>query len=411
MTGVFVGFVWLVRLRYLKESIAQRQLLTPTSYPGFPAGAPRLSVLVAAKDEEQNIEACIETLLDQDYPNYEIIAIDDRSADRTPQLLRDLQQRSQGKLRVVTVTALRDGWFGKNNAMREGAGIATGDWLLFMDADCRQLSPRTLTVAMHDATAHRVGMMTMQPMLDTPTWWEKIIQPVCSLVLMLWFVPQKVNDPKRKAAYATGMFMLFSRKCYEAVGGHDRVRTHVNEDIHLARHVKRSGHGLRLTDNDGLYRVRMYTAPWEAFRGWARIFYGSLITVRRLVFSASALFWYTIFPWCSFTLALVMVLRAPAASGIWWQVSLGTWTLALICMQMMLWRFYALVYTPRVWSLTFGLGAFGAFAMLMSSLMQATGWKGTTWRGTTYHGDRVATTPRSSASDAAATPSADVARR
>ncbi len=393
VAGGLAGTVWLVRLRYLRDSIRQRQLLTPTSFDGFPDDAPRLSVLVAAKDEEHNIETCIETLLDQDYPNYELIAIDDRSTDRTPELLAQLQAKSNGKLRVVTVTALRDGWFGKNNAMREGVEIADGEWLLFMDADCRQLSRRTLSIGVHDAMKHEVGMMSMQPMLDTPTWWEKIIQPVCSLVLMIWFVPQKVNDPNGKAAYATGMFMLFSRACYDAIGGHNSVRTHVNEDIHLARLVKRGGHRLRLTENDGLYRVRMYTSPREASRGWARIFFGSLITVRRITFSASSLFWYTMFPWACFVVALIGTWRASAETALRWQVALGAWAFAIVCMQTFLWRYYTLVYTPRLWSITFVVGTVAAFGMLMSSLLQAIGWKGTTWRGTTYHGDRVARSP------------------
>ncbi len=393
ITGGLAGAVWLVRLKYLRVSIQQRQLLTPTSFEGVPAAPPRLSVLVAAKDEEDNIETCIETLLDQDYPNYELIAIDDRSTDRTPELLKRLAERSGGRLRVVTVTELRDGWFGKNNAMREGVDIADGEWLLFMDADCRQLSRRTLSVGMHDALKHRVGMMSMQPMLDTPTWWEKIIQPVCSLVLMIWFVPQKVNDPNRKAAYATGMFMLFSRACYDAIGGHDRVRTHVNEDIHLARHVKRSGYRLRLTENDGLYRVRMYTSLPEAFRGWARIFFGSLTTVRRITFSASSLFWYAMFPWACLVVALVGMSHAPEKTALGWQLAVAAWGFAVVCMQIMLWRFYALVYTPRLWSLTFVMGTIAALVMLTSSLLQAVGWKGTTWRGTTYHGNRVAPSP------------------
>jgi len=387
--GGCIGVVWLVRDRYLRTSIRLRYLLTPESYAEATSEAPRLSVLVAAKDEEANIETCITTLLNQDYPNYEIIAIDDRSTDRTPELLARLEREANGKLRVITVTELREGWFGKNNAMREGVEAADGDWLLFTDADCRQESTRTLSVAMREALTHEVGMLSVQPMLFAPTWWEKIIQPVCSFVLILWFVPQKVNDPARKTAYATGMFMLFSRKCYEAVGGHEAVRTDVNEDIQLARRVKRGGHTLRVAENDGLYRVRMYGSPREAFRGWSRILVGSLRTMRRLGLSAASLLWYTVLPWLSLAVAVAGLARCDAASSLRWQLAVAAWLFAVVCHQIMLWRYYGLVFTPRAWSLTFVVGTVAALAMLASAMMQALGYSKTTWRGTSYHGGAV----------------------
>lgn len=399
--GGCIGVLWLVRYRYLRTSIRLRYLLTPESYARPIPNPPKLSVLVAAKDEEANIETCITTLLDQDYPNYEIIAIDDRSTDRTPELLARLEREAKGKLRVVTVTELREGWFGKNNAMREGVEVAGGDWLLFTDADCRQESTRTLSVAMRDALTHDVGMLSMQPMLFVPTWWEKVIQPVCSFVLILWFVPQKVNDPKRKAAYATGMFMLFSRKCYEAVGGHEAVRTCVNEDIRLARNVKRSGHILRVAENIGLYRVRMYGSPGEAFRGWSRIFFGSLTNVRRLGISAASLLVYTVLPWVSLSVAIAGLALCDAGSTLRWQFAVGAWLFAVVWHQIMMWRYYELVFTPRGWSFTFVIGAITAVAMLISAMMQALGYSATTWRGTSYHDGAVIAPKQRNGTDAA----------
>jgi len=389
--GAAIGAAWLVRLHFLRLSIAERFLLTPDPNVRWPDGAPKLSVIVAAKDEEANIARCIESLLDQDYPDYEIIAIDDRSGDETPAILARLAERSGGRLTVRTVTRLRDGWFGKNNAMREGVAPAGGDWLLFTDADCAFESPHALSVAMREATRHRTGMLSMQPMLDTPTWWERIIQPACSLALILWFVPQKVNDPRRKTAYATGMFMLFSRRCYEAVGGHERVRTDVNEDIRFARHVKRGGHRLRVVENEGLYRVRMYETPRQAFRGWSRIFYGSLIRPRRLFISIVNQLGYTILP----SLAILVAGIGAATSGgglTWpWVGALVASVFAVVCQQVMLWRFYALVHTPRLWSLSYIVGSVAVVLMLVSAMMQALGVSGTTWRGTTYHGATVVT--------------------
>jgi len=235
----------------------------------------------------------------------------------------------------------------------------------------------------------------VQPMLDTPTWWEKIIQPVCSFVLILWFIPQKVNDPTRKAAYATGMFMLFSRRCYEAIGGHEAVRTDVNEDVRLAKNVKRSGHLLRVAENDGLYRVRMYHAPREAFRGWSRIFFGSLTTMRRLWISAASLLVYTILPWVSLVVAVAGLMTCDAGSSLRWQIAVVAWAFAVLWHQLMMWRYYELVHTPRGWSLTFVVGAIVAVGMLGSAMLQTLGYSTTTWRGTSYQrGSVVVSEPR-----------------
>jgi glycosyltransferase involved in cell wall biosynthesis len=120
-------------------------------------------VVVAARNEEQNIEACVGSLLAQDYPNYEVIAVDDRSDDRTLALLRQLLAGSEGNLQVITIRELEDGWFGKNNAMREGVARSTGGWLCFTDADSRFTSRRALTAALRDALAHQADFLTLCP--------------------------------------------------------------------------------------------------------------------------------------------------------------------------------------------------------------------------------------------------------
>lgn len=398
--GAAVGAVWLVRLYFLKLAYRDRRLLTPHSPASWSSDAPRLSIIVAAKDEEANIERCVTSLLKQDYPDYEVIAVDDRSADETPAILKRLAERFPDRLTVRTVTQLRDGWFGKNNAMREGVAAANGAWLLFTDADCTFDSPHTLSVAMREATSHHLGMLSVQPMLETPTWWEKIIQPVCSFALILWFVPRKVNNPTRKTAYATGMFMLFSRSCYEAIGGHERVRTEVNEDIRFARFVKREGHRLRVEENEGLYRVRMYATPRQAFRGWSRIFYGSLTQPRRLLISILNQLGYTILPWAGLIVAAVGASHAEG-DAVWaWVGALIASAFAVACQQIMLWRFYGLVHTPRIWSLAYVLGSLAAVAMFASAMMQAWGLSHTTWRGTSYRGASVASGHKPTAPEA-----------
>src|SRR5262249_17850018 len=144
------------------------------------ASFPKVSILVAARDEESNIESCIRELLDQDYPNFEVIAIDDRSRDGTSSILRGLENEYDGRLQALTVRELPDGWFGKNNAMRMGVDASTGEWLLLTDADCRFPSRGVLSAAMHDARENSSDFLTVIPELETRETWERILQPVCS---------------------------------------------------------------------------------------------------------------------------------------------------------------------------------------------------------------------------------------
>ena len=384
------GLVWLVRFCALGAILRQRRILHSRLAEVLPDPAPRISVLVAARNEETNIESCIRTLLDQDYPDFEVIAIDDRSTDRTPDILHRLEVEAAGRLRVLTVHALRDGWFGKNNAMREGVEAASGDWLCFTDADCRQISTRTLSVAMGEALDHHVDFLCVTPVLETKTVWEKIIQPVCALVLVVWFLPGRVNNPAKKTAYANGAFMLLRRECYDAIGGHHRVRTQVNEDVHLARLAKQSAQRLRVVENDDLYRTRMYRTPGEAWRGWSRIFYGCLETWPRLATSAFLVTMFAILPWVSLVVALIGRALVEPEAVLSWSLAAYAWAGVILLKQAVLWRVYPVLRIGRSWSFTYVVGATLALAMLISAILKVTGATGTTWRGRTYRRDRLA---------------------
>ena len=384
-----VGLVWLGRLCVIGTFLRRRMILGSHSYPDPPEQLPRISVIVAAKDEEENIEACISGLLLQEYPAFEVVAIDDRSRDRTPQILTNLMNRADGRLRVVTVKALRDGWFGKNNAMREGVETATGDWLCFTDADCRDFSPRTLVVAMGEALKQNIDFLSITPVLETETLWERITQPVCALILMIWFLPWRVNDPSKKTAYANGAFMLIRRSCYEAVGGHERVRTELNEDIRLADLAKRHGFHLRVVENGDLYRTRMYRTPAEAWRGWSRIFFGSLGSLRRLATAALMVMLFSILPWASFAAALIGCQGATTANPSPWIAAGWAWLAVVTLQQAVLWRAYSVLRVASPWSFTYVLGAVIALGMLVSAMFKVVGASATTWRGTTYRGDRL----------------------
>jgi len=394
-----VALVWFSRHFEINRAHRTQRLLGSKSYPEAPsADAPKVSVLVAAKDEEENIEACVRTFCTQEYPDYEVIVVDDRSSDRTPAILARLQAEYPDRLRVVTVKRLREGWFGKNNAMREGAAVANGRWYCFADADCRQTSTRTLAAAMAEARTNGVDFLSVLPVLEIRTFWERVIQPVCSAVMIRWYHPQRVNDPKTSEAYANGAFMLIRREVYEALGGHEGVRTQVNEDMCLARLAKSGGHRLQVILNDDLYVTRMYSTLGQCWRGWSRIFYGCLDTPGKLLAALVILTMFSLVPWSSLIASAVGLLSAVGNGSVGgtsgrtsagWGAIAGLSAVAVVLQQSVMARFYRMVRARPAWSMGYVLGACICWGMLVNAMLKRLGATRTTWRGTTYHGTQV----------------------
>lgn len=394
-----IGAVWLFRLGFVTLVWDRSYVVGPGSHRDDAAftgvNLPRVSVLVAAKDEEDNIERCVTSLLGQDYPDFEVVVIDDRSQDGTPRVLGGLAARSgvdamgRPRLRVVTIDELPAGWCGKNHAMRAGVAAASGEWFVFTDADCRMTSQRALSVAVRESLVHEVDFLSIIPFLETPTAWEKVLQPACAMLLILWFLPHRVNDPARKTAYANGAFMLLRRACYTGIGGHERVRLEVNEDVKMARFAKRSGFRLRVVENDDLYRTRMYRTPRQAWRGWSRILFGCLGTLRRLAISAAVVLVYTVLPWASLGAALIGLGLAGPDSAAYWSWAVAGWAGVVTAEQAALWQIYRGIHVPGLWSLAHVIGAIATVGMLVSASLKVVGATGTEWRGTRYRACRA----------------------
>mgnify|MGYP005837824893 CR=1 FL=1 len=395
VTLSLVAAVWVSR--HVEISLARRRHrpLAEDSYDGPPQPAPFVSFLIAAKDEEANIERAIRSVLSQDYPQFELIVINDRSTDGTRAILERLAADTagvnrDGRLRVIHIEQLREGWFGKNNAMREGVSRAGGEWLCFSDADCAQISRRTLSLAMRHATENNIDFLSVLPILETRGFWERVIQPACGAVMVFWFHPKRVNDPRHSAAYANGAFMLMRRRTYDAIGGHDAVRTEVNEDMHMARLAKEQGHRLEVVQNDNLYSVRMYTSLRAIWHGWSRIFYGCFGTFSRLLITLRMLLIMNIFPVGSAMAAWVLVAaRGWDAAGPWRAVAAAA-TVAVVMQTTVIARFYRLSRANPWLAPTWIIGVVFCIGMLINAMLKLGGRTTTTWRGTTYRGSRLA---------------------
>lgn len=383
-----VTLVWVSRHWDIAQARREQPPLSSESFDGPPENPPRISVIIAAKDEEENIETCVRTMMDQDYPDFELIVVNDRSTDRTGVILDKLaaeyKSRGRGILRPVHVTRLREGWFGKNNAMREGVERANGEWFCFGDADCRQTSRRTLSMAMRHAAEGGIDFLSVLPVLETHSFWERVIQPVCGAIMILWFHPKRVNDPGRRAAYANGAFMLMSRSAYERIGGHEPVRTEVNEDMHMARLAKEAGLCLFVIQNRDLYLTRMYTGLSEIWNGWSRIFFGCFGTYRRLIASFAVLMVISIMPYVS--LAASLAALGWGAAGAWRWVAAFSGA-AVLANQVLIVRYYRLTQARPRYAPTYFIGSVVAAGMLLNAMLKVGGKARTVWRGTAYRGN------------------------
>ena len=374
------GLVWLSRHVMISVERRRDKVLTDAS-PGPPAEAPAITVVVAAKDEQDNIETCVRTMLDQDYPDYRMVVCNDRSGDRTGEIVRRIAE-ADARLALIDVTHLPDGWCGKNNAMQTGIASSDSEWICMIDADCRQTSRRTLSAAMQYALDSGADLLSVLPNLEMEGFWENVIQPVCGGVMMIWFLPDRVNDPRRPNAYANGAFMLMKRSAYEAIGTHAAVKAEVNEDMHIAARVKQAGLNLKVIRNRGLYKVRMYTSLRQIIRGWGRIFYGTFGTLRRLTISLLVLAAMGIVPYAAAVAGL-----GAAASGARspWALACGLAGAAAVAMQVsVIHRFYSLVGARKELAWTYVIGCAMAVVSLCVSLSKLRKGATVTWRGTSY---------------------------
>jgi len=378
--SAMVALVWLSRHVMIAVEQGRSAVLTGDS-PGPPESAPSLTVIVAAKDEAENIETCVRTMLDQDYPDYQMIVCNDRSDDDTGRIVRRIADEDP-RLKAIDITDLPAGWCGKNNAMQTGIARTDSEWICMIDADCRQLSRRTLSVAMQYALDTGADLLSVLPNLEMKGFWENVIQPVCGGVMMIWFLPAKVNDPARANAYANGAFMLMKRSAYEAIGTHEAVKAEVNEDMHMADRVKRAGLHLRVVRNDGLYDVRMYTSLGQIVRGWGRIFYGTFGTTRRLIASLTVLAMMGIVPYA----AAIFGLAAAAGNPSFWQLACAISGLAAVTLQIsVIYRFYKLIGAKRQLAWTYVIGCAMAIASVCIALSKLRKGATVTWRGTKYN--------------------------
>ncbi len=232
--------------------------------------SPLVSIIVPAHNEERVIDRCASALRVQSYKNIQIVFVLDRCTDETLNILQK-HAAEDSRVTIIENHSCPDDWAGKCNAARLGSEFATGDWLLFTDADTK-FDKELVRCAIASATKRGAALLSLLSSLTTENFFEKVVQPVASTFLVRLYPVDRVNRKENPRPFANGQFLLFKREAYESIGGHHAVHEALLEDIAFARAIHNDGNRVQILFADGMLAVSMY-ANYQAFKeGWKRIY-------------------------------------------------------------------------------------------------------------------------------------------
>jgi glycosyltransferase involved in cell wall biosynthesis len=229
-----------------------------------------LTIIVPARNEEDAIGACLESLVRQSEKTFELgrdwelIVVDDDSSDRTAEIASSFSGVS-----VIKAAKLERGWTGKANAIWTAARKARGNWLLFTDADTIH-EPGDLRRGIHEATRHKAGMLSYSPRQIVSGFLQRSLMPLVFCELAMSYPPAKVSDPGQRVAAANGQYLLVKREAYQRMGGHPAVKDKVLDDVELAFIAKRRKIGLWFRYAADAVSTRMYRSTAAMIEGWTK---------------------------------------------------------------------------------------------------------------------------------------------
>ena len=255
--------VWsLLTVQTVVNLLAFRSLAKTSDEP-----TSRVSIVIPARNEERYIGRTIDAALRQDYPDFEVIVVDDESTDGTADEIA--KRSSDTRLVPIGARPLMPGWLGKPNALASGAAKATGKWILFMDADV-ELHPRALGDAV--AACERGGWdhLALFPHFEREGFWEELLMPVIPIVALIYIPSFLAFFRKTRMAAGGGAFGLVRREAYESMGGHENLKNSVVDDVRLAMDLKKAGYVSGARAGMHRLRLRMYHGLGEFIEGFTK---------------------------------------------------------------------------------------------------------------------------------------------
>ncbi|MBC5804181.1 MAG: glycosyltransferase [Candidatus Eremiobacteraeota bacterium] len=338
---------------------------------------PPISIIVPARNEARSIERCVRSLLAQRHVDAEIIVVDDRSEDATPQILAQLALEFP-QLRVLSGESLPEGWVGKPWALHQGARYARGDWYLFTDADSRH-EPAATASALSFALGAQTDALSIVTAQELGSFWERATLPfILAMILYASGTFEQINDPLQpERALANGQYILVSRAAYDGLGGHAALRGELVDDVSFARNLKADGRfRLLLGGGTRLARVRMYHSFGEIWEGFTKnLFVGARGNVPALLGAVAYM--------TALSAPPVLALRA-ALRGRSYESAEALAAAATTVVTMM--HGIGVVGMPRATAFLQPLGTAILAALAVNSTLRVLSGRGVTWRGRRYSG-------------------------
>lgn len=298
-----VCFTWIYLLLFMIKSITISPKLE--FIENIEKKFPKISIILPARNEEKHIRHCIDSLLKQDYPDFEIILVNDESTDKTLEIMKEFEKSYPAKIKVVNVTHRDENWIGKNWACYQGYLKSNGNLLLFTDADSFH-SEKTLSLAVQNIIHNRLDAITVMPMLLCHDFLTKVTIPILTTFMHTRFSPLKVNNAKSKIGYFFGSYFIINRDTYEKVGTHESVKHEIIEDGALGKKVKEANFKMKMVRGENYIQAIWARNSTELFNAIDRLVI-PLFKEKRLEASllSIALFFLLLFPALIFPLSLI----------------------------------------------------------------------------------------------------------
>ena len=379
LSAILIGIsgAWIFLIKTMVDSFR----LTPylDRFENTSKTFPKVSIILPARNEEEFLGKCLDSLIDQDYKDYEIIVIDDSSEDSTGKIISEYAKKN---FKVIHVSARKkpEGWMGKNWACMEGYRKSTGELLLFTDADTTH-KPNVISLAVSHLLSFELDALSTIPKMLTFDFWTNITLPMISTFLHTRFSALNVNNPAKKTGYFFGSFFILKKNTYEQVGMHEGVKHEIIEDGALGKKVKESGHKMKMVRGEHLVEAvwaRDKVTLWNALKRLMIPLYLQSGKIAIGIFFAVSFLLFVPFPILAISVLLpaetlsskILCITAFAASLL---IYIGAVIEAKIGLEI---RVVHALFAP--------LGSFVVVLGFLSGLLQAKKTSSVTWRGRSY---------------------------
>lgn len=365
----------------------QMPKLSKTSYKKSSRYLPLVSVIIPARNEANRIGKCIKSLKLQTYPKLEILIVDD-STDNTVEVIENIVGEDE-RFKIIKQEKLPSGWIGKSHALQQGSTQASGEWLLFIDADTYYDS-ELIERAVQYAIENKIDLLSLMPCNICESFWEKVIQPIPLGVIILFLC--RTNKSESKVAVAFGPFILIKHSVFNKVGGYETIKSKMLDDAQMAQLVKRSGFKINLVNAQSMMEIRMYERFSEIWEGWSKnismvLFQNRLIrskALKALIFLTVlfGIFDAFVLPFLALIISFLLglFLSLPQWEYLLLFSSL-TWLFAIFVQFYVSKRYF--IGDPKYAPLIF-LGGIITIGIFLNSTIRFLSGKGVTWKGRTY---------------------------